>query len=119
MSTHPMTTRRKPAPAPRHALARCVLLLTAPLASHAQEVMERVIDEQGQPRVVEQHYSHAGLLRARDLTPFGLLRLDMLQAHTAEAEAGTRTPETQSAYHDTFATSAHVRYYLDPREGGH
>lgn len=80
--------------------------------------MERVIDEQGQPRVVEQQYSHVGLLRARDLTPFGLLRLDMLPAHTADAEAGTWTFEIQYAYQNTFIMSDNVRDYLEARDVG-
>src|SRR5688500_1681280 len=63
-----------------------LLSLTASFV-HAQGVTERVLDEQGNPREVEQRWSHVGLLRARDLTPFGLLRLDMLPAHTADAAA--------------------------------
>src|SRR5690606_13374864 len=74
-------------------------------SSYAQEVTERVLDDEGNPRVVEQQWSHVGLLRARDLTPFGLLRLDMLPAHTADAEAGTWTFEIQYAYQNTFILS--------------
>lgn len=68
--------------------------------------------------MVEQQWSHVGLLRARDLTPFGLLRLDMLPAHTADAEAGTWTFELQYAYQNTFVHSDNVRAYLESRDIG-
>ena len=87
-------------------------------SSYAQEVTERVLDDEGNPRVVEQQWSHVGLLRARDLTPFGLLRLDMLPAHTADAEAGTWTFEIQYAYQNTFILSRNVRDYLETRGVG-
>lgn len=86
--------------------------------AEAQVVTERVFDDEGNPRVVEQLWSHTGLLRARDLTPFGLLRLDMLPAHTADAEAGTWTFEIQYAYQNTFILSDNVRDYLEERGSG-
>lgn len=96
------------------------LLSTMLLSStlHAQEATERVLDEDGEPRTVEQRWSHVGLLRARDLTPFGLLRLDMLPAHTADAQAGTWTFEVQLAYQNTFIMSKNVRGYLEQRQIG-
>jgi hypothetical protein len=63
----------------------------------------------------ENQWSHFGLLRGRDLTPFGLLRLDMLPAHTADAEEGTWTFEVQYAYQNTFVLSRNVRTYLEGR----
>lgn len=84
----------------------------------AQEVTERVADADGKARRVEQQWSHVGLLRARDLTPFGLLRLDMLPAHTADAEAGTWTVEVQYAYQNTFVLSDNARSYLATRNIG-
>jgi len=63
----------------------------------------------------EKEWSHFGLLRGRDLTPFGLLRLDMLPAHTADAAAGTWTFEVQYAYQNTFVLSRNVRRYLEGR----
>lgn len=84
----------------------------------AQVVTERVLDKDGNPRTVEQAWSHTGLLRARDLTPFGLLRLDMLPAHTADAEEGTWTLEVQYAYQNTFILSENVRDYLETRDIG-
>ena len=84
----------------------------------AQEVTERVTDDSGAVKRVEQKWSHVGLLRGRDLTPFGLLRLDMLPAHTADAEAGTWTVEVQYAYQNTFVLSDNVRRYLETRNIG-
>ena len=60
-------------------------------------------------------WSHTGLLRGRDLTPFGLLRLDMLPAHTADAKPGTWTFEVQYAYQNTFVMSDNVHEYLAQR----
>lgn len=84
----------------------------------AQEVTERILDDDGRDRVVEQQWSHTGLLRARDLTPFGLLRLDMLPAHMADAEADTWTFEAQYAYQNTFVLSDNARDYLETRNIG-
>jgi hypothetical protein len=66
----------------------------------------------------ETQWSHFGLLRGRDLTPFGLLRLDMLPTHTADAEPGTWTFEVQYAYQNTFVLSRNVRRYLESRNLG-
>jgi len=87
-------------------------------ADDAQDVTEEVRDERGNSRIVEQQWSHVGLLRARDLTLFGLLRLDMLPAHTADAEKGTWTLEIQYAYQNTFILSDNVREYLQRRDTG-
>src|SRR5690606_27575333 len=80
------------------------LLPGSPLL-HAQEVAEELRDTQGRTQLVEQQWSHVGLLRARDLTPFGLLRLDMLPSHTADAAEGKWTFELQYAYQNTFVLS--------------
>lgn len=98
-------------------LARAVALIAASTAfdAGAQEITERVQDSQGDTQVVEQQWSHVGLLRARDLSPFGLLRLDILPAHTADAEAGTWTFEVQTAYQNTFVLSDNARDYLRGR----
>jgi hypothetical protein len=63
-------------------------------------------------------WSHVGLLRARDLTPFGLLRLDLLPARTADAPSGTWTFEIQYAYQNTFVLSDNARRYLETRNVG-
>ncbi len=112
-----MTGRLSTSSRSRHRLWALMALLPA-ASLQAQEVTERVIDDEGKPRVVEQRWSHVGLLRARDLTPFGLLRLDMLPAHTADAEAGTWTFEIQYAYQNTFILSPNVRDYLETRGVG-
>jgi hypothetical protein len=52
-----------------------------------------------------------GLLRARDLTPFGFLRLDMRPAHAVE-DAPTWVVETELAYQNTWALSPEVERYL-------
>jgi hypothetical protein len=81
----------------------------------SQEITERVVENDGAHKVVEQRWSHVGLLRARDLTPFGLLRLDMLPAHTADAEVGQWTFEAKYAYQNTFVLSDNARDYLETR----
>ena len=100
----------------RSLIAASMLLWSSVIA--AQDVTERVLDDAGRPEVVEQSWSHVGLLRARDLTPFGLLRLDMLPAHTADAEVHTWTFEVQYAYQNTFILSDNVRDYLGTRNLG-
>ena len=54
-----------------------------------------------------------GLLRARDLTPFGFLRLDMRPAHAVAAPAGTWAIETELAYQNTWAMSPETERYLE------
>jgi hypothetical protein len=98
--------------------AAAALSLFPSRESLAQEITERVTDPSGHETEVEQAWSHVGLLRARDLTPFGLLRLDMLPAHTADAAAGTWTIETQFAYQNTFVMSENVHDYLEARGPG-
>jgi hypothetical protein len=95
-----------------------LLLVGTAATTHAQEPTERVRDQAGQTRTLEQQWSHVGLLRARDLSPFGLLRLDLLPAHTADATAGTWTFEVQYAYQNTFVLSDNARDYLERRNIG-
>ena len=61
--------------------------------------------------------SFYGMLRARDLTPFGYLRLDMRPGFTGAQPAGTWTFETDFAYQNTWATSPEVEKYLNSLEG--
>jgi Protein of unknown function (DUF3187) len=88
----------------------CVLAQEAPIADPAS----KAAIQSSRP----DEWSHTGLLRGRDLTPFGLLRLDMLPAHTADAKAGTWTFEVQYAYQNTFVMSDNVRDYLEHRNAG-
>jgi hypothetical protein len=53
-----------------------------------------------------------GLLRQRDLTPFGFLRLDMRPAHAVDIEPGTWAVETELGYQNTWALSKEVEKYL-------
>lgn len=61
---------------------------------------------------------HPGLLRGRDLTPFGLQRLDMLPAHTADSANNSWALEVQTSYQNTFVMSRNVRDYLEGRNIG-
>jgi len=58
-----------------------------------------------------------GLLRARDLTTFGFLRLDMRPAHAIRAPAGTWAIEAELAHQNTWALSSGARDYLDSLPG--
>ena len=68
--------------------------LVGPLPSHAEDS------------------GYIGLLRTRDLTSFGFLRLDMRPAHAVSAPAGTWAIETELGYQNTWALSPEVEHYL-------
>jgi len=53
-----------------------------------------------------------GLLRSRDLSPFGNLRLDMRPAHAVSIEPGTWAIETELGYQNTWSLSPEVEEYL-------
>ena len=53
-----------------------------------------------------------GLMRERDLTPFGFMRLDMRPAHAASIEPGSWAVETDVAFQNTWALSPEVEKYL-------
>jgi hypothetical protein len=57
-----------------------------------------------------------GLLRSRDLSPFGGLRLDMRPAHAVSIEPGSWAVETELGYQNTWALSPEVEKYLVSRE---
>jgi hypothetical protein len=67
----------------------------------------------GAPAVGEGPPAFHGLLRARDLTPFGYLRLDMRPGFSGPGTPGTWTVETDVAYQNTWATSPEVEKYLN------
>lgn len=69
------------------------------------------------PAVLANGSGYFGLLRARDLTPFGFLRLDMRPAHAVSAPAGTWAIETEFAYQNTWAISPEVQKYLNSLDG--
>jgi hypothetical protein len=59
-----------------------------------------------------------GLLRARDITPFGFLRLDMRPTHAVNVPAGDWGFEMELAYQNTWALSPEVETWLGTLEGG-
>lgn len=59
-----------------------------------------------------------GILRARDLSPFALQRLDMRPADMSERPAGRWTVELQAGYQNTFAMSDDAHRYLQHRNTG-
>jgi hypothetical protein len=56
-----------------------------------------------------------GPLRIRDLTPFNLLRLDMLPAHAVTGDPGSWAIEAEISHANTFAMSGNVSNYLARR----
>ena len=66
----------------------------------------------------EKEWHQAGLLRARDLTPFGLQRLDMMPVSMVELRPGAWAFEADAAYQNTFVMSRNVRDYLQTRGTG-
>jgi len=57
-----------------------------------------------------------GMLRSRDLTPFGFLRLDMRPAHAVSIEKHTFAFEAELGYQNTWALSENVEKYLTSLE---
>lgn len=66
----------------------------------------------------DEEWFHLGLVRVRDLTPFGILRLDMLPPHSVASTPGTWAIETNFSYQNTFVLSDNVAEYLRQRGGG-
>jgi hypothetical protein len=69
------------------------------------------------PMAAAQDAAFYGLLRARDLTPFGYLRLDMRPGFSGTREPGRWTIETDFAYQNTWVTSPQVGKYLNSLPG--
>jgi hypothetical protein len=59
-----------------------------------------------------------GLLRVRDMTPFGINRLDMLPAHAVASTPGVFAFELNTTYQNTWALSGNVEEYLASRGPG-
>jgi predicted PurR-regulated permease PerM len=74
-----------------------------------------VAQEAGTPGSAGPEYF--GLLRARDLTFFSLLRLDMRPAHAVTAEPGAWAVETTLGYQNTWSLSRNVETYLKSLPG--
>ncbi len=60
--------------------------------------------------------AYYGLLRSRDLTPFGFLRLDMRPAHAVAIEPGSWAFEADLGHQNTWALSPEVEEYLTSLE---
>jgi len=67
----------------------------------------------------ERPWSHLGPVRIRDLTPFGILRMDFLPAHAVTATPGTWALELTVSYQNTYVMSDNVADYLRAKGGGH
>ena len=61
--------------------------------------------------------SHFGLLRVRDLTPFGFLRLDMRPAHAVSGPPHSSGVELELGYQNTWVLSPNVQEYLTSLPG--
>lgn len=58
-----------------------------------------------------------GPVRSRDLSPFGLLTLNMRPSHAVTDEPGTWAVETELGYQNTWALSPNVEQYLGTLSG--
>ena len=89
--------------------AFCLALLSGlcTLAPAAAEPQTDAVPESG--------WQTLGLMRVRDMTPFGLARLDMLPAHAVPATPGTFAFEVNVSYQNTWALSDNVKDYLESR----
>lgn len=63
----------------------------------------------------EEGWRTLGLMRVRDMTPFGLNRLDMLPAHAAAPPTGSFALELNLTYQNTWVASRNVDRYLEAR----
>lgn len=70
------------------------------------------------PSPDRERWIHVGPVRVRDLTPFGIFRLDFLPAHAVTASPGTWALEVNLSYQNTFVVSDNVAAYLEGRPGG-
>ncbi len=69
------------------------------------------------PPLIAAESDYLGLLRARDLTTFGFLRLDMRPAHAVDAPKGNWAIETELAHQNTWALSRDVEKYIEALPG--
>jgi hypothetical protein len=75
-----------------------------------RELVERELAE-------HEEWPHFGLLRSRDLTPFGFLRLDMRPAHAYVARAGSWAVGLDLGYQNTWAIGGAAEGYLKSLSG--
>jgi hypothetical protein len=64
----------------------------------------------------QNNWRPVGLMRIRDMTPFGIVRLDLLPAHAVPANPGTFAFEVNVSYQNTYALSENVSRYLENRD---
>ena len=76
-------------------------------AAVAQDVIQPVLQE----------YPKFGLLRERDLSPFGFLRLDMRPAHAVWVPPGSWGVEVLLGYQNTWLLSPNVEQYFESLPG--
>jgi Protein of unknown function (DUF3187) len=68
-------------------------------------------------RAAREEWQHFGLLRGRDLTPFGFLRLDMRPAHAYVSKAGQWAFSLDLGYQNTWAVGGAADPYLEALSG--
>ena len=69
------------------------------------------------PPLAAAESDYLGLLRARDLTTFGFLRLDMRPAHAIHSAPGSWAVEMELAHQNTWALSKDAEKYIESLPG--
>lgn len=88
----------------KRVFAVCLLLLTTICISSSAQAQQ------------ESSNAFYGLLRMRDLSPFGSLRLDMRPAHAVSIPRGTLAVEFEVGYQNSWALSPELEKFLTARE---
>ena len=89
--------------------------VTAPLLFSLLEYEPAVAQDATQPAF--QEHPKFGLLRERDLSPFGFLRLDMRPAHAVWVPSGTWGVEVLLGYQNSWMLSPSVEQYFKSLPG--
>lgn len=100
-------------PAHPRRLREVCALLAAFFAEHASGQSASSIEESAR----QPAHGHYGMLRVRDLTPFGFLRLDMRPAHAVSGPPGNWGVEIDVGYQNTWVLSPNVQEYLKALPG--
>lgn len=101
-------------PSPLLLVVATLLVALSPTPAGAQAA-----DASGDsPFLTRSGWQPLGLVRVRDLTPFGILRLDMLPTHAVAAPPGTWALEANLSWQNTYVLSDNVERYLRSRGGG-
>jgi hypothetical protein len=91
-------------------------MLPRTLATHAARcIVILLLTLHGLPAAAAEGQFY-GLMRERDLTAFGFMRLDMRPAHAVSTEPGSWAVETDVAFQNTWALSPAVEKYLTSLE---